>query len=45
MADEDPVEVITDGQPLARADDVLPKVIHILPVAARPFFPGRVCRW
>jgi ATP-dependent Lon protease len=26
---------------LARANDVLPAQIHILPVAARPFFPGQ----
>jgi len=25
----------------ARADEVLPAVIHILPIAARPFFPGQ----
>ena len=40
-AQEESVEVIPDGQPLARANEVLPKVIHILPVAARPFFPGQ----
>ena len=34
------IEVITSNQ-LARADEVLPGVIHILPVAARPFFPGQ----
>ena len=28
-------------QPPARADQVLPNVIHILPIAARPFFPGQ----
>ncbi len=26
---------------LARANDVLPGLIHLLPVAARPFFPGQ----
>jgi len=25
----------------ARVKDVLPGIIHLLPVAARPFFPGR----
>ena len=34
------IEVITGNQ-LARADEVLPGVIHLLPVAARPFFPGQ----
>jgi ATP-dependent Lon protease len=29
------------SNPLARANDVLPAQIHILPVAARPFFPGQ----
>ena len=41
MADDDPIEVIPEGQPLARANEVLPGVIHLLPVAARPFFPGQ----
>ena len=41
MAEEEQVEVISEGQPLARANDVLPQIIHILPVAARPFFPGQ----
>jgi len=38
----------TDGSPdseqtlsLARANDVLPGQIHLLPVASRPFFPGQ----
>ncbi|MCB1924945.1 MAG: endopeptidase La [Gammaproteobacteria bacterium] len=35
------VEVISAGQTLARADEVLPNVIHLLPVASRPFFPGQ----
>jgi len=31
----------TKAGDLARADQVLPGVIHLLPVAARPFFPGQ----
>jgi ATP-dependent Lon protease len=38
---EEIVEVISEGQPLARAGEVLPGAIHLLPVAARPFFPGQ----
>jgi len=38
-------EAETEKQPkegeLARAADVLPGLIHLLPVAARPFFPGQ----
>ena len=34
--DQDPSET-----GLARARDVLPSVIHLLPVASRPFFPGQ----
>ncbi len=30
-----------ENQVLARADEVLPNIIHILPIAARPFFPGQ----
>ena len=32
-----------DGRddPLARANDMLPGQIHLLPVASRPFFPGQ----
>lgn len=30
-----------ESQQLARADEVLPNNIHILPVASRPFFPGQ----
>ena len=30
-----------ENQSLARADEVLPNIIHILPIAARPFFPGQ----
>ncbi|MDJ0806965.1 MAG: endopeptidase La [Gammaproteobacteria bacterium] len=38
--DEDSVEVISNHTP-ARTSDVMPGVIHLLPVAARPFFPGQ----
>ena len=41
MTEEEPVEVEFETRPLARANEVLPQVIHILPVAARPFFPGQ----
>ena len=34
---EEPEEEIK----LARANDVLPSLIHLLPVASRPFFPGQ----
>ena len=37
---EPEVEVVTEGQ-LARPGEVLPGVLHLLPVAARPFFPGQ----
>jgi ATP-dependent Lon protease len=43
--DESPeavVEVVSDERPLARPTDVRPALIHVLPVAARPFFPGQV---
>ncbi len=30
-----------EGGELARARDVLPSLIHLLPVASRPFFPGQ----
>jgi ATP-dependent Lon protease len=33
-------EVVAE-RPLARTKDVLPPVIHLLPVAVRPFFPGQ----
>jgi ATP-dependent Lon protease len=37
-----PIEVETAaGSQLARANEVLPGLIHLLPVAARPFFPGQ----
>jgi ATP-dependent Lon protease len=32
---------VTDAAPPARASEVLPGAIHLLPVAARPFFPGQ----
>ena len=32
----------TSSMPIARAADVLPSVIHLLPNPARPFFPGQV---
>jgi ATP-dependent Lon protease len=34
------IEIIPKN-PLARAGDVLPNIIHLLPVASRPFFPGQ----
>ncbi len=37
----DNIEVIEAPRTLARPNDVLPNVIHLLPVAARPFFPGQ----
>ncbi|MCG8426062.1 MAG: LON peptidase substrate-binding domain-containing protein, partial [Chromatiales bacterium] len=37
---EDAIDIITDHA-LARPDEVLPGVIHLLPVATRPFFPGQ----
>jgi ATP-dependent Lon protease len=36
------VEVVSDERPLARPTEVRPGLVHILPVAARPFFPGQV---
>ena len=39
--EQNDIEVIEVDKPLARADEVLPTVIHLLPVAARPFFPGQ----
>ncbi|NEV64762.1 endopeptidase La [Thiorhodococcus minor] len=46
MTDEDQLETENDSPELeiiqlARANDVLPVEIHILPVASRPFFPGQ----
>lgn len=37
---EENLEIIS-GQPLARSNEVLPTLIHLLPVSARPFFPGQ----
>ncbi|WP_316367735.1 endopeptidase La [Candidatus Thiodiazotropha sp. CDECU1] len=37
---EEIVEVIS-GNTLARSNEVLPNLIHLLPVSARPFFPGQ----
>jgi len=39
---EDVIEIVTEERPLARPADVRPELIHLLPVAARPFFPGQV---
>lgn len=45
MTDEEQGKVTRDDEgaaiQLARANDVLPTRIHILPVASRPFFPGQ----
>jgi len=46
IQETDPQELDEDGMAqtsvqLARANDVLPTDIHLLPVAARPFFPGQ----
>jgi ATP-dependent Lon protease len=38
---EEEIEIVADGH-LVRAGDVLPGIIHLLPVAVRPFFPGQV---
>ncbi len=35
------IEIIS-GHTLARSNEVLPTLIHLLPVSARPFFPGQV---
>lgn len=35
------VEVVTEQQ-LVRASEVLPGIIHLIPMATRPFFPGQV---
>lgn len=32
---------VAEASPPARANEVLPGLIHLLPVAARPFFPGQ----
>jgi len=39
MNEEVTAEVVTD---LARAQDVLPGVLHLLPLEKKPFFPGQV---
>jgi len=37
---DDTIDIITDHA-LARPGEVLPNVIHLLPVTTRPFFPGQ----
>ncbi|MEW8508098.1 MAG: endopeptidase La [Candidatus Thiodiazotropha sp.] len=37
---EEIIEVLS-GNTLARSNEVLPNLIHLLPVSARPFFPGQ----
>jgi ATP-dependent Lon protease len=37
---EDEIEIISSNT-LARSNEVLPTLIHLLPVSARPFFPGQ----
>ncbi|MEJ2426061.1 MAG: endopeptidase La [Candidatus Thiodiazotropha sp.] len=37
---DESVEVIS-GHDLARPNEVMPNIIHLLPVSARPFFPGQ----
>ncbi|MEK9133719.1 MAG: hypothetical protein AAB333_02565, partial [Pseudomonadota bacterium] len=39
---ETPAAVETEGGKLARPSDVLPGLLHILPVANRPFFPAQM---
>ena len=41
MNREQEIEILGDGHIPARADDVLPNNIYILPIASRPFFPGQ----
>ncbi len=41
-ADEGGSEDTHSTMPLARAADVLPRLIHLLPSPARPFFPGQI---
>jgi ATP-dependent Lon protease len=38
---EEEIEIISSNT-LARSNEVLPTLIHLLPVSARPFFPGQV---
>lgn len=33
-------EIVVPAATPARANEVLPSIIHLLPVASRPFFPG-----
>ncbi|MGV6825723.1 MAG: endopeptidase La [bacterium] len=40
MQDQD-IELISEGHTIARTADVLPNNIYLLPIAARPFFPGQ----
>jgi ATP-dependent Lon protease len=40
MSHEEAIEVISSNT-LARTNEVLPTLIHLLPVSARPFFPGQ----
>ncbi len=40
IIDQDAIDIITDSA-LARPGEVLPSLIHILPIATRPFFPGQ----
>ncbi|MEJ2692293.1 MAG: LON peptidase substrate-binding domain-containing protein, partial [Candidatus Thiodiazotropha sp.] len=37
---EENIEVVS-GHTLARSNEVLPTLVHLLPVSARPFFPGQ----
>ncbi len=37
---DESIEVIS-GHDLARPNEVMPNIIHLLPVSARPFFPGQ----
>ncbi len=40
-SNQDEFEIVEEHQ-LVRAGDALPGIIHLLPVATRPFFPGQV---
>ena len=33
---------LTEGSQLARADELLPSTLHVLPLSGRPFFPPHV---
>ncbi|MBV2097332.1 MAG: hypothetical protein KUF80_20755, partial [Candidatus Thiodiazotropha sp. (ex Codakia orbicularis)] len=37
---EEIIEVLSSNT-LARPNEVLPNLVHLLPVSARPFFPGQ----